>query len=76
MVNYHSFDINEAVKFIGKSEDAIYEMKRKLGFLSIPNWNKEQEEFLLKNGCKATAILTNKTLNSCRIKLYRLRKKQ
>ena len=76
MVNYHSFDINEAVKFIGKTKYAIYEMKRKLGYYSVPNWNKEQEFFLLNNGCEATAVLTNKSINSCRIKLCRLRKNQ
>lgn len=62
--------------FICKSKSAIYEMKRKLGYLSVPNWNKEQEEYLLNNGCQATAILTNKSINSCRTKLYRLREKQ
>jgi hypothetical protein len=76
MVNYHSFDIDEAVKFIGKSKDSIYEMKRKLGLLTVPNWNKEQEKFLVENGCEATALLTNKSINSCRIKLCRLRKNQ
>lgn len=76
MVNNNYFNINEAVKFIGKSKSAIYEMKRKLDYLTVPNWDKEQEEYLLKNGCEATALLTNKSLNSCRIKLCRLRKKQ
>ena len=76
MVNCQSFDINEAVDFIGKRPKCIYEMKRKLGLLTYPNWTKKQEKYLLENGCEATATLTNKTLNSCRIKLCRLRKNQ
>jgi hypothetical protein len=76
MVNYHAFDINKAVKYIGKSKKAIYEMKRRLGYISIPNWTKKQEAYLLKYGCKATSLLTNKTLNSCRVKLSRLLKNQ
>ena len=74
-VNYLSFDIDKAVAFIGKSKTSIYEMKRKIGCISVNNWTIEQEKYLIENGAKSTSLLTNKSLNSCRIKLSRLTKK-
>jgi hypothetical protein len=77
LLNYHCFDIKKAVEFIGKKPKTIYEMKRRLGYLSNPNWTKKDIAILLKNGAKkASKILTNKTLNSCKIKLMRLHKKK
>lgn len=75
ITNCNHFDIKKAVEFIGKSQDTIYEMKRRLEYYTCENWTKEQEIFLLENGIEETSLLTNRTLNACRIKKLRLQRK-
>jgi len=50
-------------------------MKRKLNLITIPNWTKDEENYLLKKGYKETSLLTKKSLISCRTKMSRLIKK-
>lgn len=75
-LNYLCFNIDDAVAFIKKSKQCIYDKKSKLGLLTCVNWTVEQEKFLIENGAAETSILTGKTLNACKVKRTRLLKKE
>ena len=51
-------------------------MKRRLGLISVPNWTEEEEKYLIEHGVEEASLKFNKSINSCKIKLSRLRKKK